>query len=153
LILPIKNAKDFWAGCFYIAIGFSAVMISRGYDMGSALRMGPAYFPTVLGGLLIAIGVVSLGRSFIRPGTPISGYAFKGLLLVTASTLLFGFVVRGAGLVIALPLLVFVSSYASSRFRWKYSLIMAAGLTLFCILIFLKGLGVPLPVLGSWFGR
>ncbi len=115
--------------------------------------MGPAYFPAVLSGLLILIGISSLIRSFIQPGSPISRYAFKGLLLVTASTLLFGLIVRGAGLVIALPLLVIISSYASNQFRWKHSLAMAAGLTVFCVVIFLKGLGVPLPILGSWFGR
>jgi putative tricarboxylic transport membrane protein len=121
--------------------------------MGTALKMGPAYFPTVLSVLLILIGIISLVRSFIRPGTPIGRYAFKGLLLVTASTILFGIIIRGAGLVIALPLLVLVSSYASKQFRWKHSLAMSVGLTAFCILIFLEGLGLPLPILGSWFGR
>jgi len=66
--------------------------------------------------------------------------------------LLFGLIVRGAGLVIALPVLVIVSSYASIQFRWKAALALAAALTFSCILIFLKGLGVPLPVVGSWFG-
>ena len=64
-----------------------------------------------------------------------------------------GLVVRGAGVVIALPLLVIVSALASARFRWKTALLEAAGITLFCIVVFLKGLGVPLPVLGSWFGN
>ncbi|MEK6744373.1 MAG: tripartite tricarboxylate transporter TctB family protein [Nitrospirota bacterium] len=150
---PIRNPKDFWTGIIYIVFGTAAIIIARDYGMGSALKMGPAYFPMVLSVMLILIGVASLVRSFIRPGSPISRYAFKGLLLVTASTVLFGLVVRGAGLVIALPLLVIISSYASHQFRWKYSLAMAAGLTVFCILIFLKGLGVPLPMLGSWFGR
>jgi putative tricarboxylic transport membrane protein len=62
-------------------------------------------------------------------------------------------IVRGAGLIIALPLLVMVSACASARFSWKYSLAEAAGITVFCIAIFLKGLGVPLPILGSWFGN
>ena len=153
MTLLIRNTKDFWTGLIYIAVGTAAIIMASDYGMGTALKMGPAYFPSVLSGLLILIGIISLIRSFIEPGTPISGYAFKGLLLVTASTVLFGFVVRGAGLVIALPLLVIISSTASHKFRWKHSLAMAAGLTVFCILIFLKGLGVPLPILGSWFGR
>lgn len=148
-----RNPKDFWTGIIYIFFGTAAIIIARDYGMGTAHKMGPAYFPVVLSGLLILIGTISLVRSFIKPGTPIGRYAFKGLLLVTASTVLFGLIVRGAGLVIALPLLVIISSYASKQFSWKYSLGMAAGLTVFCILIFLKGLGVPLPILGSWFGR
>jgi hypothetical protein len=98
------------------------------------------------------IGTISLVRSFIEAGGPIGGFAFKGLLLVVGSTLVFGFLVRRAGLGIALPLLVIISAYASIRFRWGPSLALAAGLTLFCVLVFLKGLGVPLPILGSWFG-
>lgn len=148
-----RNPKDFWTGIIYIAFGAAAIIIARDYGMGTAHKMGPAYFPMVLSVLLILIGIISLIRSFIKPGSPIGRYAFKGLMLVTASTVLFGFIVRGAGLVIALPLLVIISSYASKQFNWKYSIAMAAGLTVFCILIFLKGLGVPLPILGSWFGR
>jgi hypothetical protein len=118
--------------------------------MGTALKMGPSYFPTMLSGLLVLIGIISLVRSATRPGTPIGGYAFKGLFFVIAATLLFGILVRGAGLLIALPVLVLVSAYASIRFRLSAAVAMAAGLTLFCVLIFLKGLGVPLHVLGTW---
>jgi len=148
----IRNKKDFWTGVIYFAFGAAAVIMSRGYIMGTALKMGPAYFPTILGSLLILIGIISLVRSFLKPGTPFGVFALKGLLLIIASIILFGFIVRGAGLIIALPILVIISSYASIRFRWKYSMALAAGLTIFCILVFLKGLGVPLPVLGSWVG-
>ena len=148
----IRNEKDFWIGVVYVAFGSAAIIVSRNYGMGTALKMGPSYFPTILGGFLIVIGVISLIRSFIKPGSPFGAFAVKGLLLITASIILFGFIVRGAGLVIALPLLVIISSCASIRFRWKYSLVLAVGLTIFCILVFLKGLGVPLPILGSWFG-
>jgi hypothetical protein len=146
------NAKDFWAGIIYIAFGSAFVILGRDYGMGTALRMGPSYFPTILGGLLILIGVISLIRSFITPGSPLGAFALKGLVLIIASIILFGLIAREAGLVVALPVLVIISSYASIRFQWKYSLALAAGLTIFCILVFLKGLGVPLPVLGSWFG-
>jgi putative tricarboxylic transport membrane protein len=148
----IRSTKDFWTGLIYIFFGLSAVLIAREYGMGTALRMGPGYFPTILGVLLALIGIISLVRSFIETGSPIGGLAFKGLLLVVGSTLVFGLIVRGAGLAVALPALVIMSAYASVRFRWGPSLALAAGLTLFCVLVFLKGLGVPLPILGSWFG-
>jgi hypothetical protein len=148
----IRSTKDFWTGLIYFFFGSSAILIARDYGMGTALRMGPGYFPTVLGVLLALIGIISLVRSFIATGSPIGGLAFKGLLLVVGSTLVFGFIVRGAGLAVALPALVIMSAYASVRFGWGPSLALAAGLTLFCVLVFLKGLGVPLPALGSWFG-
>ena len=148
----IRNAKDFWTGLIYVFFGSSAILIGREYGMGTAIKMGPAYFPTILGGLLVGIGAISVIRSFIIPGTPIAAFAFKGLTLVTVSALVFGFLVRRAGLAVALPLLVIISAYASTRFRWRPTLLLAAGLTVFCALVFLKGLGIPLPIIGPWFG-
>ena len=147
-----RNAKDFWTGVVYIAIGAAAIFIGRDYGMGTAMKMGPAYFPMILSGLLILIGVISVARSFVKSGTPVGTVAWKGLALVIAATVLFGFVVRGAGMAIALPLMVILSAYASTRFRWKYALALAVGVTVFCILVFQVGLGVPLPILGAWFG-
>jgi putative tricarboxylic transport membrane protein len=148
----IRSTKDFWSGLIYICLGSSAIIIARDYSMGTAVKMGPAYFPTVLGGLLVLIGTIAVIRSFIATGTPIGAFAFKGLSLIIGSTLLFGIVVRGAGLIVALPLLVIISAYGSARFRWGPTIVMAFGLTLFCALVFIKGLGIPLPIIGSWFG-
>lgn len=147
-----RNAKDFWTGIIYVLVGGAAIFMSQDYGMGTAVKMGPAYFPTILSGLLILIGSISVVRSFLKPGTPIGTFAFKGLLLVITATVLFGLIVRGAGTVVALPLLIIISAFASTRFNWRYALALAAGVTAFCILIFQVGLGVPLPILGSWFG-
>ena len=147
-----RNPKDFWTGLLYIFFGASAIFIARDYNMGTALRMGPAFFPTILGAVLAVIGAIAVIRSFIVPGTPISRFSFKGLGLVTVSVVVFGFLVRGVGLVVALPLFVIISAYASTRFRWRTTLIMAAGLTIFCALVFVKGLGIPLPIVGPWLG-
>jgi putative tricarboxylic transport membrane protein len=146
----IRSPKDFWTGVIYVLFGLSAVVIAREYGMGSALRMGPGYFPTVLGALLALIGVIALVRSFVQPAAPVGRFALKGLLLVVGSTVVFGLVVRRAGLAIALPLLVMMSAGASAHFRWGPSIALAAGLTVFCVLVFLRGLGVPLPMLGPW---
>ncbi|MGB7947935.1 MAG: tripartite tricarboxylate transporter TctB family protein [Candidatus Binatia bacterium] len=148
----IRSSKDFWAGILYIFFGLTAMIVARDYDMGTALKMGPAYFPTILGGLLAAIGAIAVIRSFIVTGTPIGKFTFKGLILVIVSVILFGFLVRGVGLVVALPLLIIISSSASMRFRWRTTLLMAVVLTVFCVLVFVKGLGIPLPIVGPWFG-
>jgi hypothetical protein len=148
----MRNAKDFCTGGIYIAFGLSTVIIGLDYDMGRAVKMGPAYFPTVVGNLLILVGISSVVRSFLKPSTPIGGSTLKGLALVIVSIIVFGLIVKGAGLAIALPVLVMTSAFASNQFRWVPSLSLAAGLTLFCVLVFIKGLGVPLPILGLWFG-
>ena len=147
-----RNPKDFWTGLLYIFFGASAIFIARDYNMGTALRMGPAFFPTILGAVLAVIGAIAVIRSFLAPGTPIGGFSFKGLVLVTLSVVVYGFLVRGVGLVVALPLLVIISAYASTRFRWRTTLVMAAALTIFCALVFVKGLGIPLPIIGPWLG-
>jgi hypothetical protein len=148
-----RNPKDFWTGLIYIAVGAAAIIIGRDYGMGTPRKMGPAFFPVILSVLLIVIGIISLVRSFMRPGTPVGRFTVRGTLLVTGATVLFGLIVRGAGMLIAMPVLVIVSAYASKHFGWRTSISLAVGITAFCILIFLKGLGIPLPILGSWFGQ
>lgn len=148
----VRSSRDFWTGLIYAFFGVVAIVVARDYSMGTGGRMGPGYFPTILGYLLVLIGAVAVVRSFIARGAPIGAFAFKGLLLVGASILLFGIIVRSVGLAVALPLLVIISAPASAKFRWLPTLLIAAGLTIFCILVFVKGLGVPLPVIGPWLG-
>lgn len=148
----IRSTKDFWTGLIYIFFGSSAIIIALDYDMGKAIKMGPAYFPSILGGLLILIGIISVVRSFLQAGTPIGNFTLKGMALIVVSTALFGLLVKGAGLIIALPVLIILSAIASTKFRWIPTVILAVGMTLFCILVFLKGLGIPLPIFGRWFG-
>lgn len=148
----MRNPKDFWTGVIYLVFGAAAIVIGRDYELGTATNMGPAYFPTALGFLLSAIGIVAVVRAWLRPGGKIGTFALRELFLVLGASLLFGLVVRGLGLAVAVPVLVIVSAYASERFRLLPTLALAAGMTAFCILVFVKGLGVPLPILGSWLG-
>ncbi len=147
-----RNPKDFLTGLVYVAVGGVALVLSRDIPMGTGAKMGPAYFPTILAGLLILIGAISVGRSFIEKGSPVGKVAWKGLFLVVLSTVVFGLLARRAGTAVALPLMIVISAYASVKFSWRGVLLLAAGVTVGCILVCQTGLGVPLPVLGSWFG-
>jgi hypothetical protein len=146
----VRAPKDFIAGLIYISIGLAAIVIGWDYKMGTALQMGPAYFPTVLGCVLAGIGLISLVRAFLRDGEPVAKFAWKPLLIIVGATVVFGLLVRGAGLLIALPLFVLMTARASIQFRWVTALALAAGATLFCSLVFVQGLGVPLPLIGRW---
>jgi hypothetical protein len=150
----IKNPKDFWAGGLYLALGLTTVVIGQNYAFGTGARMGPGYFPTVLGSLLVAFGFASLARSFVTPGEGIGAIAWKPLILVTGATLLFGFLLSRAGLIVSLLVLVLISAAASEKFRfeWRPALGLIA-LVAFCALVFVTALGVPLPLRGSWFGE
>jgi hypothetical protein len=151
--LRIRSPKDFGAGLLYAGFGLTAILMAWDYGMGSASRMGPGYFPTALGALLLLIGIASLLRSFVLDGKPIGAIAWKSAALVTAGTVLFGLLLRPAGLIPALVVLILVSASASAKFRlqWRASLLMLA-LIAFCALVFVKGLGLPVPLLGHWLG-
>jgi hypothetical protein len=149
---PIRAPKDFGAGILYMVLGISAFVMARDYGFGSLARMGSGFFPLVLSALLTLFGAISLARSFVRPGEPIGGFGWKGLILVVAATVAFGLLLRPAGLIISLVVLILMSAVASVRFKWEpLPLLGAAALVGFCALLFVRLLGVPMPLLGYWF--
>jgi hypothetical protein len=148
----IRHPKDFWTGLIFLFFGLGAVFVGQDYPMGRAGRMGPAYFPTVLGSLLALIGLVAVVRSLMRPGEAVGRFYVKEIALILAAIVLFGFLIRGAGLAPAALVLVLLSAYASPRFRWGEALLLAAGLAIFAVVVFVKLLGLPMPVFGPWLG-
>lgn len=148
----IRHPKDFWTGIIFLFVGLAAVIIGRDYVMGTAGRMGPAYFPTVLGGLLALIGLAAVVRSFFRDGEPIGRFAAKETLMIISAVLLFGFLIRGAGMVVSVFAIVLLSARASQKFKWRSAFLLAAGLATFSVVVFVKLLGIPIPVFGPWFG-
>jgi hypothetical protein len=151
--MHIRNPRDFGAGAIYLALAIAAIWIGRDYQFGTSERMGPGYFPTALGSILAAFGIVSIGRSFVRPGEPISAIAWRPLALVLGATVLFAFLLPRAGVLVALPCLIVVGALASRNSRLDLTSTAAlVGLIAFCVLVFVKGLGVPMPLLGTWFG-
>jgi len=147
----IRNPKDFWSGAIYIVFGVAAVVIGRDYTMGTAGRMGPAYFPTVLGTLLAIVGSIAVVRSMFASGDAVGKIALKDLALILGAVVLFGVLVRGAGLVAAVMTLVLLSAFASAKYRVLPSVLLAIGLAAFSVLVFVVGLGLPMPIVGPWF--
>ena len=76
----IRDPKDFWSGVIFVIFGLAAVIIGRDYSMGTAGRMGPAYFPTILGGLLVLIGSIGVVRSMFKSGGAIGRFEFQPAL-------------------------------------------------------------------------
>lgn len=133
-------------------IGLAAVIIGRDYNMGTAGKMGPAYFPTILGGLLTLIGLAAMVRAFFRDGEPIGKFAVKETILILTGVLLFGFLVRGAGLVVAVFAIIMFSAYASAKFKWIPAIALAVGAAVFAVVVFVEALGLPIAIFGPWFG-
>ncbi len=149
----IRNPKDFGAGVLYIAFGAVGYWIAIDYGFGRAARMGPGYFPSVLSALLMAFGLIAVIRSFIVPGEPLGGFAWKATVYVVGSNVVFGLLLIPAGLIVALLALILISAAASIHFKFDWKAVGAlVVLVVFCALVFVKGLGVPMPLLGTWFG-
>ena len=192
--LKIKAPKDFWAGLMFIGIGgFFMVGALTHYQMGTAVRMGPAYFPTVLGGLLALLGALVLIEAFTMEGAPLAvpfnivdfvlaillyfalGWLFrlagisgeyailagsvvlvllsvlfrkgtKPLVLISAACVIYGYLMKPLGLILATLLLVFVSAFAGHEFKWREVAILFAILIVFSLLVFVKGLTLPFPI-------
>lgn len=141
--MKIKAPRDFWAGMMFIAFGLGFALVARNYDMGSAVRMGPAYFPTLLGGLLTFLGAIILIQSLTMDGPSLPRFAFRPLIIVLIAIALFGVMVRSIGLVPATITLIVVSALGGHDFRAREVAIMAIGLTVFAVAVFSYGLGLP----------
>ena len=148
----IKHPKDFYAGLMYASIGAGVVLIARDYNIGTSVRMGPGYFPIILGTLLILVGSISMIRSFFHHGTSIPRFVWRDIFLILGSVIVFGLTFRGAGLLPSLFVMVVICAYASSEFRLRTAVLLAAGSAIFSALVFVKGLGMPLAIIGPWFG-
>ena len=147
--MQIKDAKDFWSGVMFAVIGLLFVAFARQYAMGTAARMGPAYFPTVLGGLLLLLGVVVAirGLTVQTKDGGVDRFHFKPLLLVLGAVVAFGLLLRPGGLLVALAALVLISSFGSHEFKWRDVLLLTVGLAVLVLIVFIYALGMTVPVL------
>lgn len=149
----IRGPKDFWAGVIYLGLGAGFAFVSRDYSLGTSVRMGPGYLPTVLGGLLALVGLISIVRGISKGGDALDPFAWRPVLLIGLSLTLFAALLNGAGLILALAALLLVAPAALKGFRYTpMGAIAAVGLIAFCALVFVRALALPLPLVGTWFG-
>jgi hypothetical protein len=196
--VKIKNPKDFWSGVMFVGVGaFFLIWAVANYQMGTAVRMGPAYFPVLLGGLLAVLGAIVLMGSFvigasgpeaelklpfniidlvlalaiyavvaylatlakisvdyaILAGTAIVAVMTvvlrpkaKALVLISAGCVVYGYLMKPLGLVVATAALVYISALGGHEFKWKEVTILFVVLVLFSVLVFVKGLTLPFPI-------
>lgn len=146
-----SSRKDLLAGLIFIGFGLAFAYAAMGYPLGTALRMGPGYFPLLLAGILTLLGLVIVVEGFVGGKEEAVGVIpWRGAALVFGALVFFGYTVRGLGLVPALFVTVFLTALASRRNGPLLALVIAAALTFFCVLIFIYGLGLTIPLLGPW---
>ncbi len=150
--MKIKNPQDFWAGLMFIAFGAFFLVGAGNYQMGTAVRMGPGYFPTMLGGLLAVLGAIVFIGSLVIDGNKVPKMTFKPIFFISIALLLFGYLLKPLGFVLATMILVIVSAFGGHEFRVKEVLLLAVGLAIFSVLTFMKGLGLPFQLWPAFFG-
>ena len=151
--MKIKSQKDFWSGLMFVVVGLGFAWGATNYSFGSSARPGPAYFPFGLGVLMAIMGALVWFSSITvetEDGDPIGSIAWKPLVIITGSVVMFGFLLPKLGLLISLPLLIIVSALAGDEFHWKDSVISVVVLTLGSWIIFIKGLNLVLPLWPSF---
>jgi len=145
-MVSIRAPKDFWAGVMFIAFAAVALYVSRNYSLGTAVRMGPGYFPLLLGGVLALVGAILVVRSLLIAGDPIGHVRVLPLVVVVVAVVLFGVLLPKLGLAVTLPLVIAVAALASVQSRRWEVLILALVLTVFSALVFVYGLRLPIPL-------
>ena len=147
----IRHPKDFWSGVLFILIGTAAIIVGSKYNLGTAARMGPGYFPRILGGLLIVFGLILSVRAFWLPGEPFPRWKLRPTLVVLGSVVLFGLIVQKFGVAISTIILIMTASAASHEFRPKEALIVGVCLAALAVGVFVIGLKLQLPIWPAMF--
>ena len=144
--IPLTANKRFLSGIMFIAVGGASIYIAQDYPMGSALRMGPGYFPIVLGGIIIGFGIWELIIGSLKPDPVQGNWSVRALIILPLSAVIFGLLMEYAGFVPALVALMLVSALASSEFKFVEQLLLAIGITIASVGLFIYGLGLPYPL-------
>jgi hypothetical protein len=146
LKVPLHDNKNFMSGLFFLGTGGLGIFVAQDYPMGSALRMGPGYFPIVLSGMLILFGIYCFIQGMLNPERLLHNWSPRALFILPIATLVFGLLMEHAGFIPALIVLVFISAYAGREFKFWEVLLMAIGLTIGSWALFIWGLGLPYPL-------
>ena len=148
--LGVRENQDLWSGIMLIVVGVTAIVIARNYPFGTALRMGPGWFPTILGAILTLFGLFFVARATRSTEKIEAGWSLRALVVIPVSLVLFGILMNFAGFVPALMVLIFGASLATTEFRLVEAILLTVGLTFGCVVVFIWGLGLPYPMFGGF---
>jgi Tripartite tricarboxylate transporter TctB family len=144
-------SKELLGGILFVVVGTFVCLYSYTYlEMGVALRMGPGYFPFLLGLLLIGLGAIIALSGVLMETSEISYVPLRAIALIAAAPVAFALTVDGLGLLPSTVIACLVSSFASREIPLRKRLLMALILTAICVLVFYAGLQISVPLLGTW---
>jgi hypothetical protein len=143
MALKIRSMKDFSAGLMFIGIGGVFALGASQYPMGTAVRMGPAYFPSILGWATVALGFFVFVMSFLEDDEEPTHTAWRPLILVIGSVMAFAALINTGGLITATIVQIILSALGGHEFKWKEAIISAVLMSVTVWAIFDKALGLP----------
>jgi hypothetical protein len=148
-MLRLKSPQDIGAGLIFILIGLAGLYFGQDLRFGSAARMGPGFFPYYISLSIVLIGVVVAARGFTVKGPALEAMRLRPILCVLAALLVFGFAMDTLGLIFSAVALTVISALAQRRPNWRDTLLLAAGMTAFCAIVFVWALKQPLTLFGN----
>ncbi|KOF54916.1 MULTISPECIES: tripartite tricarboxylate transporter TctB family protein [unclassified Achromobacter] len=153
--MQLRNRQDFWSGVMFIALGLGFAWGATSYQMGTAARMGPGYFPFWLGLVLALLGAIVLLGSLSKNAedTHVDKFDWRIVFLIVGSVIFYGLVLKFLGVYISVFLLVVICSMASHEFNLKVAVANGIFLVVFTYLAFIKGLGLIFPLWPSFLGN
>lgn len=148
--LRLHQNADVLAGLLFLTIGGIAMYVGKDFPLGTAVRMGPGYFPRVLSLILIAFGVFVLLRGLRKGGPDVPGrWGWRPLFFVTLSIIAFGYLMPIAGMVPALVVMFFIAAFGGHEFKFLEVLILSVLLSALAAAVFVYGLGLPYSLFGG----
>jgi hypothetical protein len=144
--IRIRAPKDFWSGLMFCGFAAVAILAARGYSLGTAGKMGPGYFPLLLGAVLLGLGLILIGRSFVLVGDPVARLHVLPIAVIAFAVALFGLMIEPLGLVVTLAVLTMVTAWAGADFRFVETAALAAALIAFSVAVFVYLLGLPIAL-------
>ena len=145
--MHILSPKDFWSGLIFISAGFFIAAYGyTHYAYGSALRMGPGYFPTWLGSLTTALGLIVFVRSFFIKGPSVPAFHWRPMLFIIGGCVLYGYILKPAGLIVSTIMLTAVCAYGGHEFKWKEAAWLSIVMAIVAWVLFVWGLKLPFPL-------
>ena len=155
--MNIKSQKDFFSGLMFMGVGIAFAWGATKYTVGTGARMGPGYFPLLLGVLMAVLGCVVTFKALVvetEDGDKIGSWAWKPLFFISAANLVFGVALGGLpsiklpamGLIVGIYALTFISSMAGEEFKFKEVMVLSTVLAVMCYLAFVLVLKLQFPV-------
>ena len=150
----LKN-KDLLAGIMFMVIGIVFVIGAYNYQMGTAARMGPGFFPRILGFIMAGLGVIIAGIGLKNQAqfaaTEGIGWTWKPVIILTVAVVLFGFTLPTLGMIIAISLLTFISGIAAHDKNYRELAMITVIMCIFCAGVFIWGLKLQMKLF-PWSG-